>query len=615
MLVVTTSVDPSFERLLEYVRDTRGFDYTGYKRPSLIRRFEKRMDAVGARSFEEYQARLGEDGTEFAHLFNTILINVTGFFRDAEAWAFLRQEVIPRILEYRTGPSPIRIWSAGCATGEEAYTVAILLAEALGEDEYRQRVKIYATDIDEVALAHARLAIFAPQQLESLSSELRERYFQVHDGGFLFRNDIRRAVIFGRNDLLQDPPISRVDLLVSRNALMYFEPASQRRILSNYAFALQRKGFLMLGKAEALQSRTSLFEPFDLKHRVFVKNPHAEDLRTLRAPVDREESSGTAVDGALREASFDQAPVAQLVVDRSGRVASINNAARAMFGLRTSDVGRPLHDLEISYRPIELRSLIEEVENERHAVASKEVVWSPTGGESRQLDVQLAPLSDGAGRHTGVSISFTDVSRHHALAAELETVRRNLETAYEELQATVEELETTNEELQSTNEELETTNEELQSTNEELETMNEELHSTNEELEAMNDELRDRTDEALHANSFLSSILSSVEQAVVVVDPQLRITKWSRAAAELWGLREDEVEEQNLLNLDIGVPVAELRESVWGVLAGHEQEPMALEGHDRRGRRVRCEVSFAPLRSHLDDVLGAILVMVAEELV
>ena len=209
MLVVTTSVDPSFERLIEYVRDTRGFDYTGYKRPSLIRRVEKRMDAVGARSFEEYQARLGEDGTEFAHLFNTILINVTGFFRDAEAWAFLRQEVIPRILEYRTGPSPIRIWSAGCATGEEAYTVAILLAEALGEDEYRQRVKIYATDIDEVALAHARLAIFAPQQLESLSSELRERYFQVHNGGFLFRDDIRRAVIFGRNDLLQDPPISR----------------------------------------------------------------------------------------------------------------------------------------------------------------------------------------------------------------------------------------------------------------------------------------------------------------------------------------------------------------------------------------------------------------------
>ena len=143
--------------------------------------------------------------------------------------------------------------------------------------------------------------------------------------------------------------------------------------------------------------------------------------------------------------------------------------------------------------------------------------------------------------------------------------------------------------------------------------MNEELQSTNEELEAMNDELRDRTDEALHANSFLSSILSSVAQAVVVVDPQLRITKWSRAASDLWGLREEEVEGENLLNLDIGVPVADLREPIWGLLAGRDEDPVALEGHDRRGRSVHCEVSFAQLRSHLGEIQGAILVMAAAE--
>jgi two-component system, chemotaxis family, CheB/CheR fusion protein len=417
-------------------------------------------------------------------------------------------------------------------------------------------------------------------------------------------------VIFGRNDLLQDPPISRVDLLISRNTLMYFEPEAQQRVLANYSFALHRRGFLMLGKAEALQSRTNLFEAFDLKHRIFVKNPSIEGDGRLPRPAARsEEAMESQLDATLREASFDQAPVAQLVLDRSGRVASVNYAARAMFGLKTSDVGRPLQDLEVSYRPVELRSLIEQTESDRRPVSARDVSWAPRGGQERQLDVQVAPLTDSAGRHAGVAVSFSDISRYHALAGELESARRDLETAYEELQSTVEELETTNEELQSTNEELETTNEELQSTNEELETMNEELQSTNEELEAMNDELRDRTDDALHANAFLASILWSVEQAVVVVDAQLSVTKWSRGAMELWGLRDDEVEGEHLLNLDIGIPVGELREPIRAVLGGAEQPSVVLEGHDRRGHPVRAEVSFAQLRSHLEE--GAILVMTA----
>jgi two-component system CheB/CheR fusion protein len=598
--VTTDTADPSFERLLEYVRDTRGFDYSGYKRPSLTRRVLKRMDAVGMKTFDEYREYLDADGDEFAGLFNTILINVTGFFRDEDAWKFVEQDVIPRILEHKGEASPIRVWSAGCASGEEAYTAAILLAEALGEDQYRERVKIYATDIDEPALGEARLATYKEAQLEDLPPELRERYFVEANGGLAFRNEVRRAVIFGRNDLLQDPPISRVDLLISRNTLMYFEHASQQRILANFAFSLNRRGFLMLGKAEALHSRTHLFEAFDLKRRIFVRNPSMEsDLRLPRLPQRPPEAVEEPQEGALREASFDQAPIAQLVVDRNGRVSSVNYAARATFGLKTSDVGRPLNELEISDRPLELRSLIEQVQTERRVISNKEVEWAPPGGRPRQLDVQVSPLTDSAGRHAGVSIAFADISRYHVLAGELEQARRDLETAYEELQSTVEELETTNEELQSTNEELET--------------MNEELQSTNEELEAMNDELRDRTDDALIANAFLASILSSVEQAVIVVDPELRITKWSRAASELWGLREDEVEGRHLLNLDIGVRVGELREPIRRALAGSEQEPVRLEGHNRRGQAVRCEVGFTQLRSHLDELQGVILVMTAEK--
>jgi two-component system CheB/CheR fusion protein len=213
----------------------------------------------------------------------------------------------------------------------------------------------------------------------------------------------------------------------------------------------------------------------------------------------------------------------------------------------------------------------------------------------------------------GVIVTYVDSTDHRALEEDLERARRELETAYEELQSTVEELETTNEELQSTNEELETTNEELQSTNEELETMNEELQSTNEELETMNDELRERTDETLQANSFLGSVLAGIQQGVVVVDRTLRIVAWSRRATDLWGLRDDEVEGEHLLNLDIGIPVQRLRDPIRHVLAGSAAEELELDGHDRRGKPVRVQIAVAPLqnRPDTDELDGAILLVSA----
>jgi two-component system CheB/CheR fusion protein len=198
------------------------------------------------------------------------------------------------------------------------------------------------------------------------------------------------------------------------------------------------------------------------------------------------------------------------------------------------------------------------------------------------------------------------------MQVELEQARRKLETAYEELQSTVEELETTNEELQSTNEELETTNEELQSTNEELETMNEELQSTNEELETMNDELRERTDEALRANSFLGSILAGIHHSVVVIDKQLRVIAWSRAAAELWGLHAEEVQGEHFLNLDIGIPVGQLRDPLRAALAGDDAPDVELSGHDRRGHAIHCRVSFGQLQAHNGEPDGVIVAMSAE---
>src|SRR6185437_11337665 len=207
--------------LLEYLKTDRGFDFDGYKRSSLERRFRKRMDAVGVQGYADYEDYLQVHPGEFRELFDTILINVTGFFRDQAAWDFLRDDVIPKLLEEAPPGHPIRVWSAACASGEEVYTAAILLAEAMGEDDFRRRVKIYATDVDEDALAAARHGVFPSRVLESVSDSIRDTYFEPGGDEYVFRADLRRSLIFGRNDLVQDAPISRVDLLISRNALIY----------------------------------------------------------------------------------------------------------------------------------------------------------------------------------------------------------------------------------------------------------------------------------------------------------------------------------------------------------------------------------------------------------
>ncbi|BBX16508.1 hypothetical protein MDUV_13680 [Mycolicibacterium duvalii] len=231
----------AFEALLRYVRDTRGFDFTGYKRTSLMRRVPHRMEQVGQSSFEEYLDTLQASADEFSMLFNTILINVTGFFRDAPAWDYLRAEVVPALLAERNPSDPIRVWSAGCASGQEAYTLAMILAEAVGAEEFRQRVKIYATDVDDEALSEARTASYDAKAVESVPAELLDRYFEPVNGRYVFHKDLRRAVIFGRNDLVRDAPISRVDLLVCRNTLMYLNADTQRSVLSRLHFALARE--------------------------------------------------------------------------------------------------------------------------------------------------------------------------------------------------------------------------------------------------------------------------------------------------------------------------------------------------------------------------------------
>ncbi|MDB4900578.1 MAG: methyltransferase, CheR-type with sensor, partial [Gemmatimonadetes bacterium] len=504
-----TDESGAFEALLDFLKRNRGFDFSGYKRATLERRFRKRMESLGITSYAQYLDLLEVESDEFAHLFDTLLINVTRFFRDDGPWQYLADEVVPALIARRADGAPLRVWSAGCASGEEAYTLAIILAEAMGAERYRERVKIYATDVDEHALAAARAATYSAAQVEDVPAELRDRYFERSDDRFVFRKDLRRSVIFGRNDLLQDAPISRIDLLVCRNTLMYFNAPTQASILARFHFALADGGVLLLGRAETLLTHTTAFAPIELKSRIFAKVPRliVRDRALLAAQEGLLDLPDPASRLRLREAAFEAGGEAQVVVDRSGQLTLVNERARAAFGLSTADIGRPLQDLEISYRPVELRSLIEKCYVDRRHLFVRDIAWrTREGSDERFFNLEVAPLLDVDGSAIGVSVLFEDVSSGKRLQRELEESRQNLETAYEELQSTNEELETTNEELQSTVEELETTNEELQSTNEELETMNEELQSTNGELQAINSEIRVRGDELNELNGFLEAV-------------------------------------------------------------------------------------------------------------
>jgi two-component system CheB/CheR fusion protein len=605
------------EVLLDYLRRSRGFDFTGYKRASLSRRIDKRMQVVGVDSYLSYLDHLEVDPDEFTQLFNTILINVTGFFRDPPAWELVRGEILPQLLASKPASEPIRIWSAGCASGEEAYSLAMITADLMGLEAVRERVKIYATDVDEEALNQARQARYTARQVEGVPPELLSRYFEGNGQGYVFSKDLRRSVIFGRHDLIQDAPISRIDLLVCRNTLMYLNSETQSHVLARFSFALREGGYLLLGKAEMLLAHANLFTSVDLKRRVFRKVPGATLRDRLLALADTSERQLAGIaprEERIHSAALNASAEAQVVVDAGGSLAVANRRARTLFNLGDDDVGRPFQDLEISYLPLELRSKIQQVYVERRPSPMYEAELPTKAGDIVHLEVQVIPLIDEQQLLLGAAVSFADVTRSRRYKEELEHANQGLEDAYAELQSTNEELETTNEELQSTVEELETTNEELQSTNEELETMNEEMQSTNEELQTINDELGIRTTELNQLNAFLESIWAGLGGAVAVLDPDLRVLVWNHGSENLWGVRQEEVQGQHFLNLDIGLPVDQIRPALRRAMNGPDNgsEQTVVQATNRRGRAIRCRVTCSPLVGD-DKSVHVVIVIVVEE--
>ncbi|WP_449234311.1 CheR family methyltransferase [Azospirillum doebereinerae] len=603
--------DPAFSNLIRHIQESRGIDFRGYKRTSLERRIRHRMEEVGCEDFTAYHAFLEAHPQEFVDLLNTVLINVTSFFRDTEAWEVLRRDVVPRIVARKGPSSPIRVWSVGCASGEEPYSLAMLFAEVMGSAEVCRRVKIYATDLDDAALSTARHASYSPRDVETVPEPLLERYFERIAGQYVFQRELRKCVIFGRHNIVSDAPISRIDLLICRNLLIYLESETQGTVLPRLHYALVNDGFLFLGKAETQLARSRMFEPMDLKSRIFIKLPQ-EWRRSQGGSLSlTADASGGRHSQQLQllEGIVDGSGNGYIAVNSEGQLMFANAQARRLLEIEESDIGRPFHDLSISYRPTELRSRIEEVRATGRPVRIEHQPFLRPPAEPTRITIEVSPLSGRDGKLYATLLSFLDTSRLYLLQQEVEAAQESLETTIEELQSSNEELETTNEELQSTNEELETTNEELQSTNEELETMNEELRSINEELEVANEEMRRQSEEAGEYRHYSESVLRSMDGGIVVLDGDLIVRSWNRWSENVWGLRSEEVVGQPFLELDIGLPVQWLRQTLNAILeSGAAVEAVDLEAIDRRGRRIDCRIRLSPLL-HGQGVQGAVLII------
>lgn len=561
----------AFEALLNYLKRDRGLDFTGYKRPSLMRLMKKRMAKVGVESFHDYLDYVEVNPLELSQLFDALLLNVTTFFRDPPAWEILSEEIIPRILSTKPGKEPIRIWSAGCASGEEAYTLAMVLAEALGLEAFRSRVKIYATDLDEAALIKGRLATYSARELQNVPDTFRNKYFEPTGINYTFATELRRSVIFGRHDLILNAPISRLDLLACRNTLMYFNSDTQRRILARFHFALNDIGFLFVGKAEMLLTHANLFTPENLKYRIFSKFPNINLRHRLLVMSDSdtiEDNSLRAGLVRLRDEAFESQPIAQMIIDIHGNLTRANRLARMLFEIKVEDVGRPLQDLEVSYRPAELRSPLQQAYAERTPVKISSVELAKPNLPAKYFDIEVTPLLDINRDTFGACIDFIEVTRYKQLQRELERYTQELETASEE----------------------------LQSTNEELETMNEEIQSSNEELQATNDELRQRTEELNRVNAFMHSSLSSLRVAMVVLTNKLSVQIWNEIAEEMWGLRIEEVQGHFFFDLDIGLPMEQLRQPIRACQTGtNKSQEIIVEAVNRRGRTIYCRIICTPI--------------------
>lgn len=553
------------------LRNRVGHDFSGYKTRTFLRRIQRRMQITQLVTAEAYVERLRQDPQEAQALFRDLLINVTSFFRDSDAFNSLARLVIPRLFEGRSAEDTVRIWIPGCATGEEVFSIGMLLREHMDTLTELPRVQIFATDIDEHALGIARAARYPEVLLESVSPERRKRFFVEDGASCVVSKDVRDLCIFSPHSVIRDPPFSRMDLISCRNLLIYFGIDIQNQVIPLFHYALRPDGYLFLGSAENVSTFNDLFAPLEKRHRLFRRRSDvAPSLRlplmitALRTGLVGERASPRLPLGAvaLRQAAeghvLERYAPPHVVVNGDGDV--VHFSARTGKYLE-APAGMPTRQIVTIARKglrLDLRSLFREAVETGRSVARTGIAVETDDGHVQMVGLKIEPLGTGNGADPLYLILFFDegsvLTREEADSQSLTSdnaaahVERELRETRDRLQAMIEEYETALEDLKSSNEELVSVNEEQQSTNEELEASKEELQSVNEELHTVNGELTTKIEALDQANNDLQNLFESTDVATVFLDKALVIRSFTPAVSRIF----------NILPTDRGRPITDL---------------------------------------------------------
>ena len=561
--------DEKLRRIFRLLLPACGVNFSHYKTPTIVRRLFRRMALLRMSAVDAYIAYLESTPAEVVNLHNDMLIHVTRFFREPESFEFIARDVLPTI-DLREG-QPLRIWVAGCATGEEVYSLGMVVHEVLGDQLDRTHVQIFGTDVSESAVAFARQGLYAGSIAEDVSADRLRRFFVKIDGGYQVNKAIRDMCVFARQDLSRDPPFSHLDLICCRNVLIYMDTPLQQRLLSMFHYALKPDAFLVLGSAEGIGYHSDLFTSMNKKNKVYRKragDTKAPYMEVFRSPVKQEVAAPAGatsphetrlVLGDANRLIMGRYAPPSVLLDQHFNVLQFNGQTGAYL---EPPPGEPSFDiLKLAREGLShgIRKALQTARKTRKPVHQLGLRVRH-GGEWQTVGIEVIPVLRNA--HLYYLVLFQSADEEVAskgrksgkpdkkvpAKGRIGKLEEELAATREYLQSTIQEIEAANEELQSANEEILSSNEELQSTNEELDTAKEELQSTNEELNTVNDELQARNEELTRVNADLLNLLASVQIAIVIVARDLRIRRFTPMAEKKF----------NLIPSDIGRPFSQI---------------------------------------------------------
>ncbi len=618
-----------FQRVLALLRLHTGVDLTQYRDTTLKRRIQRRMVVRTCHALADYIKLLEKDGAEVSALFDDVLINVTGFFRDPEVFETLKGGIFPEIL--KTGPQMIRVWIPACSTGQEAYSLAIALLEFLEQKPNAPGIQIFATDIGEsISIEKGRRGLY-PESVESeVSPERLRRFFTKEDGGYRISKTIRDLCVFAKQNVTCDPPFSRMDLVSCRNLLIYLTPALQRQVVSTFHYALNPSGYLLLGNSETVGANSDLFELLDRKHKIYSKKAAAIRPFQHFAALDlKSRTAGTGTIAPLRPstpADF-QKEADRILLGRFAPAGVLvnNNLEVLHFHGRTSSYLEPppgeasfnLLKMARENLSLELGAAIREAKKKSTPVRRN--VRLREHDAVRKIILEILPVKLSGSAENCFLVLFEDADKELAVEAprpakkqiatekdvELEQLRGELAAAREYLQTITEQQDAANEELKCANEEVLSSNEELQSTNEQLGTAKEELQSTNEELQTLNEELQTRNIELNQLNNDLTNLLASVKVPILMLGNDLRVRRFNAAAADLLQLKSLVV-GRPILSIDSTLILRDLESLLLEVIDKVAQKEMEVRDRDGHWFSLRLH----PYRTADNRIEGVILAMV-----